>query len=246
VQVKFWWANPSLAITEQMAYLIGTGSANISSQSSAAVPCSGIWLPQVVNGGHECLLAEAFISAFDPLTAPMDPVDDRHVGQKNEQLLILPPGKPFSITLQGVNFMSLSQALTFEVQPVRLARLPTLLAMRQKNLSMRLLPPTTTLPLSFRISDSPALFTGPSAVFARRLLSATLQELAGTDRTILSPAQITQTTSFEPWEVRSLELGGAVPPNAVSGQTFVFRIVQRAGRMIMGGYTVHLVVSDRL
>ncbi|HWZ03882.1 MAG TPA: hypothetical protein VNX40_09765, partial [Mucilaginibacter sp.] len=92
IMVKFWWADPSLAITEATAHLIGTGFVDVPSGWSVQLQCPTPWVPVVENGGHECLIAEAFIQVIDPLTAPMDPMDDRHVGQKNEQLLLLQKG----------------------------------------------------------------------------------------------------------------------------------------------------------
>lgn len=121
VIVKFWWANPSLAITESSANLIGTGWADIPSGWSIIVEYPTPWIPVVENGGHECLIAEAYIPVFDPLTVPMDPVEDRHVGQKNEQLVTLGKGQSFKINIHAANVFDLAQSLTFEIQPLRLA-----------------------------------------------------------------------------------------------------------------------------
>jgi hypothetical protein len=241
VIVKFWWASPSLAITAP--YVIGTGYANIQSGDSVVVECPTKWVPDVANGGHQCLLVEAFIPAFDDLTAPLDPWDDRHVGQKNEQLVMLAPGESFSTNVQAANPFGIAQVLTFEVRPSRRAAVHPLLAARARNLPADLLPPSSALPLSFKLDDSPALFTGPSAVFARRLLSQTLREVAGTAKYCSAPAQITRTAHFEPWEARMIEVTGRVPPDARPGQTYSFNIVQRAGLMITGGYTVNVVVA---
>jgi hypothetical protein len=109
-----------------------------------------------------------------------------------------------------------------------------------------LLSRASVLPLAFRFSDSPALFIGPSAVFARRLLTQTLQEVAGEAKYCSAPAQITRKAQFEPWEARMIEITGQVPPDARPGQTFSFRIIQRAGRMITGGYTVNVVVTKEV
>jgi hypothetical protein len=244
VFVKFWWADPSLAITEASANLIGIGSVNLTAGSSAVVTCPNPWVPVVENGGHECLIAEAF-SGFDPLTAPMDPVDDRHVGQKNEQLVFAPKGQRIVVKLQAANISSFAQALTFEVQPLHLTKVPDLLVARVQNRLQTLTPASNALPLSLQMAAGPRLFAGPSTQFARRLLTMTLEEAAGTATVLLPPAQITHTEHLEPWETRTLELAGQVPSDAKPGQIFAFRVIQRAGRMITGGYTVHLVVTDR-
>ena len=241
VMVKFWWANPSLAITETSANLIAIGWADIPSGWSVVVPCPEPWYPIEENGGHECLIAEAYIPVFDPLTAPMDPVDDRHVGQKNEQLAVLQAGQSFKIHLQAANVFALAQKLTFEVQPVRLAQVPPLLVAR-KLTRVELQPPSAVLPMSLQLSGGPAVFTGPSTVFAGRLLALAQQEAAGTAMECTAAAQISHSAHFEAWESRTLEIAGQVPPGAQPGQTYVFRVVQRAGPLITGGYTVDVVV----
>ena len=245
VFVKFWWADPSLAITEATANLIGIGSIDIPAGSSAVVTCPNPWVPVIVNNGHECLLAEAFLPASDPLTAPMDPVDDRHVGQKNEQLVYAQKGQQISIRLHAANISGFAQALTFEVQSLRLTRIPELLAARALNHPQTLTPAAAALPVSLEIPEARRFFGPPSANFARRLLSMTLQEVAGTATDCWAPAQLARSERFEPWEARILEITAGVPHDAHPGQTFAFRVVQRAGRMVTGGYTIHVIVADR-
>jgi hypothetical protein len=242
VTVKFWWADPSLAITETTANLIGIGWADIPSGWSVAVQCPKPWVPIVENEGHECLIAEAFIPHFDALTAPMDPVDDRHVGQRNERLVMLGAGESFITRIKAINVTGLPQALTFEVQPLRLASIPPLLAARARLLPANLQPPSSVLPLTLNVSDAPAVFTQPSTLFAGRQLSLDQQGVAGTAVDTAVPVQITQTAQFEPWESRIIEVTGQIPSSAQVGQSYAFRIVQRIGRMITGGYTVNVVV----
>jgi hypothetical protein len=244
VNVKFWWANPSLAITESSANLIGTGWADIPSGWSVVVQCPTPWIPVFENGGHECLIAEAYIPVFDPLTAPMDPVDDRHVGQKNEYLITLRPAEPFRIDIHAANVFDFAQSLTFEVQPVRLPTLHPLVAARAQQLTVPLQPSTSVLPLSFQLSNAPAMYTGPSTLFASRLLSRAQQQVAGTTVETTAAVQISHTAHFEPWETRIVEITGQVPSNAQAGQTYVFRVIQRVGRLITGGYTVNVVVGE--
>jgi len=245
VQVRFWWANPSLAITETNAHLVGIGFVNIQGGSTVDVQCPTPWIPIVENGGHECLLAEAFIPQFDPLIAPLDPVDDHHVGQKNEQLLLVSPGHPFIVKVEALNISGFALPLTLEVRPaLRQTALPVVLAARTQLAAFKVRPPTGTLPLSLKLDESAAAFSGVSATFARRLLSATLQEEKGTLTSCTSSPQIAHTANFEPWEVRTAELSGRVPADAQPGQSFLFRIQQRVGGIVTGGYTVQVVVSE--
>lgn len=242
VVVRFWWANPSLAITQANAHQINPAqlpAVMVPAQSSVEVQCPQPWIPVVENNGHECLLAEAYIPAFDPLVAPLDPVDDRHVGQKNEQLVLVSPGQPFKLQLDALNIAPLAQALTFEVHPLRLEALPEWVVLRQVP---TIVPPAAALPVSLELHDD-RRFTGPSALFARRLLADSLREIDGTARFCTAPAQATLTASFAPWELRTLEVTAFVPPDARPGQSFAFRVVQRAGYMVCGGYTVLAVVA---
>jgi hypothetical protein len=245
VFVKFWWADPSLAITEATANLIGIGSANITAGSSVVVTCPNPWIPVIENSGHECLLAEAFLPASDPLISPMDPVDDRHVGQKNEQLIYAQKGQHILVNLHAVNISGFAQVVHFEVQSLRLSGVPELLAARSLTHPQMLMPATTVLPLSLRITEAPRLFSGPSANFARRLLSMSLQEVAGTGMHCSLPAQVTHAELFEPWEMRQIEVASQVPLDAHPGQIFAFRVAQRAGRLVTGGYTVYVIAADR-
>jgi hypothetical protein len=247
VVVRFWWANPALAITEANAHQINTihlPAVMVPSLSSVVVQCPDPWVPVVENNGHECLFAEAYIPGFDGLTGPLDPVDDRHVGMKNEQLVLAPKGHNFTIPLQAFNITGLSQALTFEVRRSRVHSVPPLLAARADSLRHRLAPSAAALPLAVHIQEGSGLITGPSALFARRLLSATLQELSGTARDCFEPAQISHTAAFAPWELRNVEIIGQVPPDARVGDAFTFQISQRVGRIVTGGYTINLVVTE--
>jgi hypothetical protein len=245
VQVRFWWANPSLAITEANAHLIGIGFTNIQAGSTVDVECPEPWIPVVENGGHECLLAEAFIPNFDPLTAPMDPVDDRHVGQKNEQLVLVSPGHSFSVRFETINISGFALPVTLNVHPVlRQTALSPLLTGRTQLAALNVRPATTSLPISLKIAEQATEFSAVSATFARRLLSTTLMAEKGTLNICSSPAQLTRTAHFEPWEVRSAELSGRVPSNAQPGQSFLLRIQQTVGGIVTGGYTVHVVVSE--
>ena len=85
--VRYYWADPSTAITPSTATLIGTSSASLAAGETKDVLCVTPWLPQYVNNGHECLIAEAFAPS-DPLPpqGPMDPFNVptvRQIAQKN-------------------------------------------------------------------------------------------------------------------------------------------------------------------
>jgi len=251
VVVKFWWADPSLAITEANAHLIGVGFADIPSGYTVKVPCPEPWIPVVVNGGHECLIAEAYSPLFDRLTAPMDPVEDRHVGQKNEQLLVLAPGQKFRVGLRAVNAASLGQLVAVEAYPSPLGLLPATLTARlagregERLRRLGLRAPARILPIDVRLSDQTLTFDPPSTLFARRLLTASIAAAKGAAAGGCDCAapQVARTAAFAPWEARTVEVVGAAPPDARPGDTFAFRIQQRAGGLVIGGYTVVIVIE---
>jgi hypothetical protein len=238
VVVKFWWANPSVAITEATANLIGIGFVNIPSLRSVVLECPAPWIPIEENGGHECLLVEAYNPSLDPLTSPMDPWVDRHVGQKNEQLVVVQPGGSFHLRLSVANVSAFAQRAVLNVSPVLLDKVPPFIHARGLGeLSLR--PPTVAqIPLSLDVVADSRVFQPPSALFARRCLDASLE--GGGAR---SAPQISQELHLEPWEGRVLELSGEVPNGTPQGQTFVFRIFQMLGPVVTGGYTVNVVVG---
>jgi hypothetical protein len=238
VQVKFWWADPSLAITEATANLIGIGFVDVPSGWSVQLQCPTPWVPVIVNGGHECLIAEAYIPVQDPLSAPMDPMDDRHVGQKNEQLVMLKKGEKFVTRVKAVNITGEAQELRFDVEPLHLETVHPLLKLR----GVKATPSHTTLPLAFKFADEASTFVEKSALFADRLMLRGLEKIEDMLEHSISHSQVNHTARFEPLESRTLEISGQVPQDAEVGQNFMFRIVQRIGNMVTGGYTVNVVV----
>jgi hypothetical protein len=244
VVVKFWWANPSLAITETSAHLIGIGFADIPALRSQIVKCPTPWVPVEENGGHECLLAEAYVPNFDPLTAPMDPVLDRHVGQKNEQLIIVARGKKFSVKLSAANVSPLDLRVVFDVYPLRMASVPRLIEVRTEHRRQTVLPPTSQLPLRLDFHEGSHSYVPTSEFFARRLLSFSEAETAGPTVNCLPVPLISKSQHLEAWESRVLEVSGEVPKDAPIGQTFLFRVVQRTGPIVAGGYTVAVLVGN--
>jgi hypothetical protein len=250
VFVDFWWANPSLAITTANATKIGTGSAAIPSGYTVTVPCPVPWVPVLENGGHECLLAEAYSPIYDPLTAPLDPVEDRHVGQKNEYLVTLAPGEQFRFTVRAGNVAGLRQEVSVTLYPLILSTLPPLLALRADGLrhsyhdraEFTLRPPQAVLPVDLRLAEETLAFEGASTFFARRLLSLSAAQAAGAARFCGTVPQIGRQAEFAPWEARKVEISGMAPPGARPGDSFCFRVEQSAAGIVTGGYTLTIVI----
>lgn len=93
-KVDFWVANPSLQLRKSIARHIGAAFTDVAAGGSQDVLCLVPWSVELVNGGHECVIAEAS-SPADPLSpAPTDPdlIDPptyRQVAQRNLSVLMM-------------------------------------------------------------------------------------------------------------------------------------------------------------
>jgi hypothetical protein len=243
VVVKFWWANPSLAITEATANLIGVAFADIPSLRSLVVECPDPWVPIVENGGHECLLAEAYLPGLDPLTAPMDPLADRHVGQKNEQLVEVSPGEKFRVPVQTLNASPDLVHAAIEVHATELESVPGLIRERLGPEAELAPPRAGDASLALEESRELRILLEPRAVLAHRLLDEAPSDVVGAESELRGAPAATHSLELDPWETTLVELSGVAPASAQVGDTFLYRIVQRVGPVVTGGYTVALVVT---
>jgi hypothetical protein len=239
VTVKYWWANPSIAITELTAHLIATDTVTIAAGNSLVFQSPVDWVPIVENGGHECLLVEAFVSGgFDDLTNPMQPVFDRHVGQKNEQLVILMPGQQFHFQLEAFNFTAETQEIAVEVRaglvPVDFGRRFGLGPALRTEFLNSVFPLQVTMEIGAHAAREVA---APKSKHVRPFTYPS--HGAG----CLEPPLVTKSHRFKPCEVRHVTIAGALPRNAAPGEVFVVRIMQRIGQAIVGGYTLYVTTN---
>lgn len=103
-RVDFYWADPSLGMGPANMNLIGTEWVEIKSifqgGGSLDVRCNTVWVPEVVNGGHECVEVHCSNPLFDPIEQPFQPRLDRHVAQRNLTVLQGPPGKTLGFSVK--------------------------------------------------------------------------------------------------------------------------------------------------
>lgn len=101
--VRFYWANPSVGFDRNTANAIGTSFVTLAPGQASDVLCLTPWVPTIVNGGHECVLAEAF-HASDPLPGSPDfnVPTDRHVAQRNLSV-VAAAKKMFHLTFEVHN-----------------------------------------------------------------------------------------------------------------------------------------------
>lgn len=85
--LRYYWADPSVGLAAAEAHPIGQVMVEVKPMSSVVVPCPTPWVPSYLNNGHECLFVSADNAVFDPILVPFQPWQDRHVGQRNVQVL---------------------------------------------------------------------------------------------------------------------------------------------------------------
>ena len=126
--VRFYWANPSVGFDRNSANLIGTSNVSLNAGETQDVLCLVPWIPVFVNGGHECILGEAFHPTFDPL--PMTPVfnvpTDRHVAQRNLSV-VMTAKKMFSFAFEVFNKERVARTFTIEAIPGKFGQIEALI-----------------------------------------------------------------------------------------------------------------------
>jgi hypothetical protein len=253
VSVSFWWANPSIAITAASVNPIDGGTPGANVATGISIPSGGTttppvqapvnWVPIEQNGGHECLLAEAYLP-YDPVTDPMQPMYDRHVGQRNEQLTLLPPGGMLRFPVEAHNPLEMDAEVTVEV---RRAIIPRNLERRFTGRGLwrtPILEPPAVLPLELHFAkEREHRFCREGG--AARLLQRIEEMLAARSSALscLGPPLVSHSSTFLPREIRKVEIEGMVPFTAQPGEVYVFRITERIGEILIGGYTLYLVVA---
>jgi hypothetical protein len=237
VTIKYYWADPSVVIVEDPTKLISeiTG-ALIPAGDTLVFQSPSDWTPIEVNNGHECLVVEAYISGFDPLSDPMHPVDDRHVGQKNEQLLSLQPGQQFHFTLHAFNFTRQVRDVVIEVRPGLIPRDFARRFGRPDMWQTQILDPVVPLPVTLHFDTKDGQILTPPGEAAAHLGRPADRD----DLCCLAPPQATAAHRLRPGETRIVTVTGTLPPSANPAEVYVIRASQRIGNVIVGGYTLYL------
>jgi hypothetical protein len=240
VTIQYWWENPSVAIVQDPTNLIGQISgATIPSNNSVVFQCPNNWVPIEVNNGHECLIVQAFIQVFDPLTDPMQAADDRHVGQKNEQLLSLPAGQICHFHVIARNFTAARQRVVIEARPGLIPRNFAQLFGNPAMWNSELLDPMRPLPVKIDIGAKSGRTAPPSERHTRRLSDTR----RGLDLGCLGPPLASAEEHFRAGEARDVTITGKLPPSARLGEIYVIRIIERIGQIVVGGYTLYITLK---
>jgi len=93
-RVDFYWANPAMQIVIGVANFIGSAFVDVDPGANQEALCLVPWIPSIVNGGHECVLAVAHSPAEasplpDPLPTGFDFAPPAHdeIAQRNLSVL---------------------------------------------------------------------------------------------------------------------------------------------------------------
>lgn len=126
--IRYYWANPAVGFDRTSANLVGTAYVDLGPGDTREVLCLTPWVPEYVNDGHECILAEAFHTSLDPLpgTPAFNVPTDRHVAQRNLSVVFAMGGRfkaAFEVhnpARKGCAFrITARQAKVAELEPLR-------------------------------------------------------------------------------------------------------------------------------
>jgi hypothetical protein len=96
VKVEFYWFDLSQDIKDETAKPIGIARVDLAPRTSTSchklVKCPQAWVPNFDNEGHQTLIVRvSSIGDYISSTYPWEPFGDRHVAQRDIQVLLLPP-----------------------------------------------------------------------------------------------------------------------------------------------------------
>ncbi len=91
-RVDFYWSNPATGVLRSNSHLVGSAFVDVNPGETKEVLCVIPWIPEIVNDGHECVVAEV-IHPDDPLPSPppdaFDPPTYHQIAQKNLTVLMM-------------------------------------------------------------------------------------------------------------------------------------------------------------
>ena len=114
--VDLYWCDPAVGISPSAANAIGSKVVMLASGQHSIV--SFDWTPVHVNGGHECLVAQVYDPVSDPVVAPFNPVQDRHVGQRNVSVVQVAANQPLNFNVFSQNLSFTTSESVIELQKI--------------------------------------------------------------------------------------------------------------------------------
>jgi len=246
VHADFYWANPSMAITETSVNFIGSGvlpylpAGSPSGPSSLLVDCDTHWVPRFENGGHECLLVRATIPTFDELPVPLDPGLTYRVGQRNVNVVQVAPGQAWKMMIRVANIARFTLPVQVHGGQLDLRQTKALLGMPTRNRA-RTTPTLIEGSLNWRVSadEPPQPLTAPSKLFAQRLLAADDQGGGSGKALRLWEGELPAYTE------QRLTVQAVIPQAARPDTVYTLSLQQQLGPVFTGGYGIVLLVRER-
>jgi hypothetical protein len=248
IQVDFYWANPSMAITETAVNFIGSGTlpylpaGTPAGPSSLLVACATDWVPRFENGGHECLLVRATIPTFDDAPVPLDPGLTYRVGQRNLTVVQVAPGQAFHIKIRAANtarFTLPMQVFGGRMNERLVKALLGTTAARRKDRAANTLQEGA---LSWKISaeEPPQPLPARSKLFAEQLMAQHDYPTGRTDQAVLLWEQALPALSEQ-----TLTVQATIPQAARPGTIYSVALAETLGTICTGGYGLVLIVGER-
>ena len=119
VTVRFYVRNPSAVLTPGSGPPLGTSTVALLAGETKEVLCVTPWIPAWVNNGHECVVCELSASADPGVFPPDNPWDlnDRHVAQRNFQLVAAGSASRFSFSSIVVLGLANASVARVKIQP---------------------------------------------------------------------------------------------------------------------------------
>jgi hypothetical protein len=175
----------------------------------------------------------------------LHPPTDRHVGQKNLALVLLPQQRSFQFHLEAFNFTAERQHVIVEA---RRGTIPRDFASRFAGKTpwpKELLDPVRALPVEIEVAREflrivPGSRAGRSGAFTE-----TRGKGLNLKNRCLGPALATEINVFHPGEIRRVTVTGELPATARPGEIHVIRITQRIGQVLTGGYTLYVTLDTQ-
>ena len=118
VHVELFWCNPSVGVNLASATQIAT-TQTISLNAGEHRVLSFDWTPSFVNNGHECLVAQVYDPIADTMVAPFNPVQDRHVAQRNVNVLRVQAGMQIHLQFFAANLSQMVAHSDLHVEQVQ-------------------------------------------------------------------------------------------------------------------------------
>jgi len=261
--IDLFWCNPSVGVNLANATPIGTK--NTSLQAGAHKTLTFPWTPVFVNDGHECLIAQAYDPVSDNLVAPFNPVADRHVAQRNLNLVQIAAGKQIEVHFFAANLSAIPQRSQIDVEPLtgtalkELAKAHRLGEYRELEGAESTITSIEPNPVRSRLNlkDHPvaAVFREsmgqPSLAYSRQLQQLALSALPiakpdasrrrssesqpNANRSVARMTRESRFVEIPPLTELRFTLAIRLPLSARPGSYTAFRVVERAERRISGG-----------